>query len=213
VPQFFNAFRFGQNPVGIIDPGTYMLLLNSAPELLGQWELAPFPGTVQDDGEIHRWFIANGAGSLIFDDTDKPNEAWQFLKWYLSAQTQTDFAFSLFSNFNILWLSANLEALAQAPIEDGHRQIILDSMQWLRDAPRSPGQYMLERRLSDIWNSMVFQGATAQVAIDLRTIDINREFRRKMVEFGFLDADGNQIRDYVLRELDWVIEQVEAAGR
>jgi hypothetical protein len=51
------------------------------------------------------------------------------------------------------------------------------------------------------------------VAIDLRVIEINREFTRKMTEFGFLDADGNQIRPYVVRELDWIIEQVETARR
>jgi len=212
VPAFFNAFRFGQNPVGILDPGTYMLLMNAAPELLGQWNIAPFPGTMTD-GEINRWFIANGNGSMIFDNTDMPQDAWEFLKWYLSADTQREFAFSLFANHNILWLSANLEALAEVPIEYHHREILLDSMQWLRDVPRSPGQYMLERRLSDIWNTMVMEGTPAQVAIDMRVIDINREFRRKMIEFGFLDAQGNQIRPYVVRELDWVIYMIEGARR
>jgi len=213
VPAFFNAFRFGQNPVGIIDPAAYMLLLTSAPELLGQWDLAPFPGIMQENGDIYRWFIANGMGSLIFDDTNMADDAWQFLKWYLSAETQTDFAFSLFSNFNILWLSSNIEALHNSPIEDGHRQIILDSMQWLRDVPRSPGQYMLERRLSDIWNEMVFQGVPAQMSIDMGVIDINREFRRKMVEFGFIDNEGNELRPYIVRELDWVLYMVESARR
>jgi len=88
----------------------------------------------------------------------------------------------------------------------------LDSMQWLRDVPRSPGQYMLERRLSDIWNTMVFEGTPPRVAIDLRVIDINREFHRKLVEFGFIDADGNWLQPYVVRELDWVLEQIENAG-
>jgi len=211
VPAFFNAFRFGQNPVGIMDAGTYMLLLYAAPELLGQWNIAPFPGTMQDDGTIRRDFIANGAGSIMFDNTNMAEEGWKFLKWYLSEETQRDFAFSLFSNFRILWLSANMDALAQTPIEYNHLRVILDSMQWLRDVPRSPGQYMLERRLSDIWNTMVFEGTPAQVAIDIRVIEINREFRRKMMEFGFIDSDGNQLQPYVVRELDWVHEQIENA--
>ena len=213
VPAFFNSFRFGQNPVGILDPATYMLLMNAAPELLGQWNLAPFPGTVQENGDILRYYIANGTGAIIFDNTDLAPEAWEFLKWYLSAETQIDFAMTLMANFNILWVSSNLEALEEMPIDYRHRQVILESIYWLRDVPRSPGQYMLERRLSDIWNTMVFEGTPAQVAIDLRVIDINREFTRKMTEFGFLDSAGNQIRPYVVRELDWVREQIENARR
>jgi len=213
VPAFFNAFRFGQNPVGILDPVTYMLLMNAAPELLGQWNLAPFPGTVQDDGDIWRYYIANGTGAIMFDNTDMAPEAWEFLKWYLSAETQIDFAMTLMANFNILWVSANLEALHEMPIDYRHRQVILESINWLRDVPRSPGQYMLERRLSDIWNTMVFEGTPAQVAIDLRVIDINREFTRKMTEFGFLDNDGNQLQPYVVRELDWVRYMIEQARR
>ena len=213
VPAFFNAFRFGQNPVGILDPASYMLLINAAPEIMGQWNIAPFPGTPRPDGTIDRSFIANGMGSFIFDNTDMPDDAWEFLKWYLSADTQRDFAFSLFANHNILWLSANLEALAEVPIEYDHRAILLDSMQWLRDVPRSPGQYMLERMLSHIWNTMVFEGTPAQIAIDQAVLEVNREFTRKVTEFGFLDTQGNQIRPYIVREFDWVVEMIESARR
>ena len=149
----------------------------------------------------------------MFNDTDVSDDGWEFLKWFLSAETQRDFAFQLFANLRILWLSSNIEALEQTPIEYTHLRVILDSMQWLRDVPRSPGQYMLERRLSDIWNAMVFQGVPAQVAIDQRVIEVNREFTRKMTEFGFVDAAGNQLRPYAVRDLDWVIAQIENARR
>ena len=212
VPNFFNAFRFGQAPVGIIDASTYMLLLYAAPELTGQWNLAPFPGTEQDDGSIARWFIANGNASMIFDGTDFEYEAWEFLKWFLSDEIQMEFALSLYATYHILWLSANMNALANSPIEYEHRRIVLDSMQWLRDVPRSPGQYMLERRISDAWNTMVFDGTPPRVAIDLRVIDINREFNRKMMEFGFVDEAGNRLRPYTVRELDWVHYMIQRAN-
>ena len=40
----------------------------------------------------------------------------------------------------------------------------------LRDVPRTPGQYLLERSISDIWNAMVFDGTSAQVAADEKVI-------------------------------------------
>ena len=48
--------------VGIIDAPGYILLKRAAPELTGQWSLAPYPGTRQEDGSVSRWFIANGRG-------------------------------------------------------------------------------------------------------------------------------------------------------
>ena len=213
VPAFFNSFRFGQTPIGIGSAGEYMLLKHAAPELLGQWAFAPFPGTLQEDGTVSRWWIGNGSAAFIFDETGREDEAWEFLKWYLSADVQRSFAFQLFSNFNILWTSSNIEALQDIPIDPQHRAVFLDSIQWLRDVPRTPGQYMLERTLSDVWNTMVFETTPAQVAIDLGVIDINREFTRRMIEFGFIDEQGNQIKPYIVRELDWVLDMIENARR
>ena len=208
VPVFFNSFRFGQTPVGIMDSAAYILLKNGAPELAGQWSITPYPGTVQPDGSMARWFIANGKGGVIFENSDKIDASWEFLKWWESAEIQTEYAFNLAANYNILWLSANLEALAGAPMEDKDLRVVLESVDQLRDVPRSPGQYMLERSLSDIWNTMVFDGTPAQVAIDMKVIDIQREFRRKMTEFGYIDAKGTRLKPYTVRELDWILAKL-----
>jgi ABC-type glycerol-3-phosphate transport system substrate-binding protein len=213
VPVFFNSFRLGQTPVGIIDPETYILLTNGAPELLGQWSMAPYPGTVQEDGSIVRWFITNGAGgSIIFENTAQADNCWKFLKWYLSEETQTDFAFSLYTNYRILHISSNVKALRNLPVEEKDLRVILEAVTWLRDVPRSPGQYLLERGLSDIWNTMVFNGTPAQVAIDKQVIEIQREFKKKMTEFGYLNTMGEKVKPYLVHEVDWIIEQIKNAG-
>ncbi|MDR1836719.1 MAG: extracellular solute-binding protein [Treponema sp.] len=211
VPNYFNSFRLGQTPVGIIDAETYVLLTYGAPELMGQWSIAPFPGTLQEDGSILRWFIANGTGSVIFENTKRPDDCWEFLKWFLSDETQTDFAFTLFANYRIFHMPSNINALRNIPIDDKDKQVILESVPWLRDAPRSPGQYLLERGLSDIWNTIVFDGTPVRVAIDRQVIEIQREFKKKMTEFGYLNSQGEQVKPYVLREIDWIIEQIENA--
>jgi ABC-type glycerol-3-phosphate transport system substrate-binding protein len=211
VPSYFNAFRLGQTPVGTIDADTYILLTYGAPELMGQWSLAPYPGTQQEDGSISRWYIANGTGSIVFENTKRPDDCWEFLKWFLSEETQTDFAFALLANYRVFHMPSNIKALRNIPIDDKHKQIILESVPWLRDAPRSPGQYLLERGLSDIWNTIVFDGTPARVAIDKQVIEIQREFRKKMTEFGYLNAQGEKIKPYVLHEIDWIIEQMEKA--
>ncbi|MBO7402366.1 MAG: extracellular solute-binding protein [Lachnospiraceae bacterium] len=213
VNSFFNSFRYSILPVGIIDSNEYILLKNGAPELEGQWALADFPGTVQEDGSISRWYVANGTGGIVFKETKHANEAWAFLKWWTEKETQVNYTYTLRSTYGkeFFWLSSNVEAVNEAPIDQADKDVILESIKWLRDVPRSMGQYLVDRSLSDIWNKMIHDGVSAQVVIDEQTIPINREIKKKMQELGYLDEEGNVTIPYVIRDVDWVEEQIEKA--
>lgn len=209
VPSFYNSFRYATLPIGIADFQTYLLIKNAAPELSGQWEIAPYP-SIEVNGEENRYYIANGSSALIMESTKLANESWKFLKWWMSEDTQIDFAFNLESTYGptFAWLSANLKAFRNSPFPEDHREIIEEQFKWLIDVPRTPGQYMVERSLSDIWNSAVFNGLPTGNAIDQYTIQMDREIRRKMIEFGYLDNDGNIIKEYQLRDIEWIKERM-----
>jgi ABC-type glycerol-3-phosphate transport system substrate-binding protein len=214
VPLFFNSFRYNRLPIGIIDFNTYMQLKFAAPELVGQWELAPYPGTVDEEtGEVVRWYIGNGTGGVIFEASDDVEGSWEFMKWWMSTQTQTQFAYDIQATYGpeFLWLSGNLEAIQASPIDYDDKQVILEQITWLRDVPRTPGQYMLERGLSDIWNQVTFESESVRVAVDEQIIIINREIEKKMIEFGYLDVDGNILKAYTIRDVDWIQAQMDAA--
>lgn len=215
VQEFFNSFRYSVLPIGIIDSNTYVLIRNGATELEGQWKLAPYLGTVQEDGSINRNFVANGSGGVIFADTEKADQAWEFMKWWTDEETQVEYTYTLRSTYGdtYFWLPSNVAALEQAPIGQEDKEIILDMVQELRDVPRTPGQYLLERSISDIWNAMVFDGTSAQVAADEKVIAINREIRKKMQELGYYDESGNRLKDYVIRDVDWIREQMDRAKK
>jgi ABC-type glycerol-3-phosphate transport system substrate-binding protein len=214
VQLFYNHFRYNKLPVGIIDFNTYMQLKNAAPELVGQWALAPYPGIYNEElDEVERWYIGNGTGGVMFDTTDNKEDSWEFMKWWMSTETQTTFAYTLQGTYGpeFLWLSGNIEAIKNSPLDNDDKKIILEQISWLRDIPRTPGQYMLERGLSNIWNTVTFDGTPVRVAIDTEVIIINREIRRKMIEFGYLDAEGNILKDYVIRDIDWIQSQMDNA--
>jgi len=213
VVSFFNSFRYGTLPIGIVTLNDYILIKNGAQELEGQWALSLYPGTEQEDGSINRWYIASETGGVIFKDTEKVNEAWEFLKWWTDYETQINYTYTLQSTYGkiFVWLSSNVEAVADSPFEQADKQIILEQIKWFRDMPRTPGQYLLERSISDIWNAMINDGTSAQVAIDEKVIEINREIRIKMKELGYYDEMGNLLRPYVIRDVDWIIEQIEKA--
>ncbi|MBQ7635726.1 MAG: extracellular solute-binding protein [Lachnospiraceae bacterium] len=213
VNSFFNSFRYSILPVGIIDSNEYILLKNGAPELEGQWALADYPGTVQEDGSVSRWYVANGTGGIIFRNGKHIDEAWTFLKWWTDKETQVNYTYTLRSTYGkeFFWLPANVSALEEAPIDQADKDVIMNSIKWLRDVPRSMGQYLVERSLSDIWNRMINDGVSAQVVIDEQTIPINREIKKKMRELGYLDEEGNVLRPYIIRDVDWIEENIEKA--
>lgn len=211
VISFFNSFRYSTLPVGILSSADYIIFKNGAAELDGQWALANYPGTVQEDGSINRYYVANGTGGIIFQETTHAQEAWTFLKWWTSHDTQVNYTYTLRSTYGkeFFWLPSNLEALADAPIDQADKDVILEQVLWIRDVPRTPGQYLLERSISDIWNTMVLDGTSAQVAIDEKSVAINREIRKKMTELGYYAEDGTLLKPYIIRDIDWIKEQMK----
>ena len=72
---------------------------------------------------------------------------------------------------------------------------VLEQWQWVRTTGRVPGDYLLERELSNAWNKVVNDGVNARVAIDDAVIIINRELKRKLTEFGYY-VDGVRVKPY-----------------
>lgn len=212
VPSFFSSFRYSQTPIGLIDLNNYVMLKSGAPELTGQWRISLQPGVENEDGEVERWSVINAWNSIIFKSSENQNEAWEYLKWWMSTEVQQKYVFDMQMTYGLYIITANLEALAMSPIPSEDLEVILEAVQWVRDTPRSPGQYLLERSISDIWNTMVFDGTPAQIAIDIRMPEIQREFRRKMTEIGLLDENG-VVEGYHVREIDWVIEKMREGAR
>ena len=215
VPSFFDSFRRGIIPIGVGDSNDYRLIRFGAPELTGLWEIAVVPGVARDNGEINRTSVTMSTGSVIFADTDKPYESWEFLTWWLSADVQARFAQNMRMSFGdtFMWLPSNTEALQRSTFFSASElDVIYEQVGWQKDIARTPGYYMLERALSNAWNMMVFDGMPTQVAIDTGTLSANRELVRKMTELEFIDRDGNVIRPYRVGNLDWVLEQLERYG-
>ena len=148
----------------------------------------------------------------MFANTEQPDEAWEFMKWWMSTETQVDFQEQLILNygFEYLWNSANVEAFAQSPIPDEHKEVILEQWEWLQEPLKLPGSYMQERELSNVWNRIVFDGMNPRVAIDQAVVTINREITRKMEEFGYL-RDGQVVREFTVPSIETIEGWMEGA--
>lgn len=214
VNTFFNSFRYSVLPIGIVGMEDYTLIKNGAQELDGKWEITPYLGTKQEDGTINRTFVANGTGASIFKASNKKDIAWEFLKWWTSTDVQTEYTYTLRSTYGktYFWLSANMEALQNNPMDEADKNVVLEQINYVTDVTRTPGQYLLERTISNIWTTMVFDGTSAQVAVDEAKSDVNKEIVRKMQEFGFYNEDGELVKDFKLQGYDWIQQNKDAAA-
>lgn len=201
VPSFYNDFRYGRIPVGVANFSTYVWLKSAAPELAGLWDIAPSPGVRQADGSIVRSQIAADRADVILEGSKRKDDAWKYLQWWLSAETQTDFAFALESRFGpeYLWNSSNLKAFANLPMEAAHKAVVLEQWKQIRELPPHPAAYMVERSLSDLWNSVVVEGRTSRLAADRANVEADREIVRKLEEFGYAQ-NGELTRPYPVPE-------------
>ncbi len=199
-PGFYQQFRDGTLPIGIADLATYNLLLNAAPELDGLWDIALFPGLTNEDGVVERWTTGGAETMAIMSAAEEhgmEDEAWEFLKWWSSAETQSQFGNLLQSTYGseYIWPTANTEAFASLPLRSAHKKVIIEQMEWMTEAPWVLGTYMLERELSNAFISVTADGVEARRAMDTAVKRINRETYRKLEEFGYY-KDGVMLKDF-----------------
>ena len=137
-------------------------------------------------------------------DKNKNAVAWQ--RFFLSGADivqlyRLDFAFALESRFGpeYLWNSSNLKAFANLPMEAAHKAVVLEQWKQIRELPPHPAAYMVERSLSDLWNSVVVEGRTSRLAADRANVEADREIVRKLEEFGYAQ-NGELTRPYPVPE-------------
>ncbi len=200
VTSFYNDFRLGISPIGIGDFGMYITLLNAAPDIQGLWGIALLPGVDQGDGTINRSAPGAQTANMVFANTEKKDQSWAFLKWWASTSTQSDFASLLIATLGkeYLWNSANQSAFQASGFASDDVEVILEQWSWLRELPKVPGSYQVELEISNLWNSVVLDRANLRVELNDAVIKMNKEIRKKMYEFGYMDAAGNVLKAYPL---------------
>ena len=206
VLSFYQAFRDGRIPIGTSDYGTFNLLINAAPELADSWAIAPYPGVEGDDGEILRYTSGAAESCVIFSSSKNSEAAWKFVDWWTSTEVQTEFAYTLQSTMGneYLWNSANLDAIMASPWSTKHKEVIMEQISWTYEAPRVPGSYIIERELGNILNRVVTQSINIRSAVDDAEKKINRELQRKLEEFGYIDSQGNTIKELIVPDIDLI---------
>ena len=186
-------FRTGECPIVIADYTTYNNLVVSAPDIAGLWDFAPVPGTVREDGTVDHSTGCTGLASIIMADTEYPKECWEFLKWWTSADVQTQYGREMESLMGSAARvpTANLEAFANMPWPVDDYEALEEAFQWVKGIPQVPGGYYSWRNVNNAFYTVTTETDTASPREELmdKVIYINAEIDYKRQELGLPVAE------------------------
>lgn len=194
--DFANRFRSGEIPIGIMDYTTYTQLSVYATEIKGLWQFIPLPAyTVYDevtgDVEYQNNNAVSGVSAIIMvrnknRDEEKTKAAWEFMKWYVSAETQTSYANELTALLGSVSKhnTANMQALESLPWTTTEKENLMAQFKSLAAVPEYPGSYIISRYVNFAFLAVYNENADASDSLQSYIVEINKELTRKRQEFG-----------------------------
>ena len=195
---FFNRFRTGSIPVGIGGYAEYISLLIGAPELSGKWGIALVPGHRDSEGNLNRsWSGTVTSAALIMADTQMPDEAWAFLKWWMGEETQSRYAREVESRIGLgsRVNTANLKAFKSLSWRTGDVELFTRAWDSVREIPAVLGGTYLTRHVNNAWNRIVVEqrDMTARDSLEEAIEEIKLELKAKQEEYPHLVDTGVNI--------------------
>lgn len=186
--NFYMKFKLGDMPIGIADMGMYCQLKYSAPEINGKWTMAPVPGHLKEDGTVDRSMGGSLTTCIMIKNKGerlKSQEAWEFVKWWMSESTQVAYAQEVEATFGVAsrWNTANKLAINSMAYSDEELEVINEQWSYFTETPIVLGGYYTARYLTTALNQAVLQGDNIRIALEDAVREINKEMRRKQKEF------------------------------
>ncbi len=182
----FNRFRTGEMPL-VLASYTFSCYLEAvAPELKGQWAMAPLPGIRQEDDTVNRTQPSGGTCGIIMNNLPNKDDAFTFLKWWVSAQAQAAFGNRLESSMGAAarYPTANRDAFEQLPWTAAQKEML--KAQWAQVKPLNniPGGYNITRSLTNAFRRVVYYYDNPRETLLRYNVDMNLEMERKRIEYG-----------------------------
>lgn len=185
-----NRFRTGEMPMLLASFSGANALSIQAPEIRNLWTMVPIPGTAktQEDGTtvIDRSTDMTGTCNIITRNTANADNAWKFLKWWSSAESQTRFANELEMQMgeSARYSTANLAAFNNLSWSMDLKTVILEQGRWGKVLPQPPGNYILARNLNNMFVTLYNSNTNIRKTVQEYTADVNKELLRKRQEFA-----------------------------
>ena len=186
--DFKSRFRSGQMPMGVANYDTYNQLMVSAPEIRGLWDFTLLPGTRQADGSIDHTAQTSGlCCMMIATDNEKVKQnAWEFMKWWVSTDTQVRFGREMESilGASARYQTANQEAVKQLAWSGKQLQVLQEQAESTRGWPEIAGGYSTLRHLINAIRRVINNKEDKRETLLNYARTINEEIKIKRREFN-----------------------------
>jgi len=186
VYDFVNRFRTGEMPLAFADYTNFNTLEVFAPELRGLWGFARMPGLEKADGTIDRSVSTGTLASMIFSSSRRQEEAWEFMRWWVSSDTQLRFGRELESIMGAAarYPTANYEAFRRLSWGSEQMAVLDEQRGWAVGVPEVPGGYFVSRHITNAARRILNEGQDTRETLLDYTLTINDELMKKRQEFG-----------------------------
>jgi len=183
--SFYNRFRLGTMPLGIDVYTQYTTLKVAAPEIDGRWGIALVPGT-EENGTVNHTVSGSGTGCAILDSSKHKDEAWEFLKWWTSADTQLRYNNNVESILGSVarTTTATLEAFEGMAWEPEDLEILLKQRENIMEIPEVAGSYYVSRAVDQAFWAVVNGEETPKDSLTEWAEIANNEIERKIKQYS-----------------------------
>jgi ABC-type glycerol-3-phosphate transport system substrate-binding protein len=203
LPTIYDAttrFRQGEMPIIVSPYSLYNTLMVSAPEIRGLWDFTLVPGTLVTDkygnpvldenGEQeinYDAFIAGSATMMISTDDEKiKQDGWEFMKWWISEDTQTRFGREIEAllGASARYATANKKAFKNLSWSAENVKVLEEQWNHTVGIREVPGGYFTGRHLANAVRKCINDKDDTRETIIDYSIKIDEEITKKRREFG-----------------------------
>ncbi len=178
-------FRTGQLPLAFASIEIYNTLLAAAPEIRGQWTMAPLPGMEQEDGSINRVSGASGTATSIFANAENYENCWKFVEWFSRDDIQERYATNVenIAGTGGRIMTANTNAFQNIGWSLKELEALNEQRDNLAETPEVPGGYFVIRSVDNAFRSVVDQSKNTKETFEKQYKNIEDEMQRKWEEY------------------------------
>lgn len=185
--NFYQRFRVGTVPLGIAGYSQYLTFNAAAPEIADKWSVYELPGTENENGGISSICAGSGTGCAIMKSSKNKNAAWEFIKWWVSADTQYNYSFNCEALLGVSGriMTANVSALSRLSWDRKSLDVIMKQWDNVREIEEVPGSYYVSRSIDQAFWAVYNGEKSAKESITEWSRISDEEIKRKTEEYAY----------------------------
>ena len=127
----------------------------------------------------------SGTACIILNDSKNKDNAWSFLKWWTSADTQLSYSRNVESIIGPTGriATSNKEAFLNYSWNDNDLDVLMEQWSYVEEIPEVPGSYYLVRAVDQAFWTVVNSKSNASDAMIKWNAVANDEIKRKVEEY------------------------------